>query len=107
MGNGGGQLGEACRLACACQTLLRQPEVLLRADLGIDVETDHVPLDDGSIRAAHGCRARFDPAIGTVMAPQAVAARIGLARLQTAGIVLLHGSEVVGMDACIQRLHQT
>src|SRR6185312_10597215 len=106
MSDGGGKLGKARRLTRACEALLCQSEVLLRADLGINIEANHVPLNDRSVRVAHRRGARFDPAVFAVMTPQTVATRVGLSGYQAVGVFVLYCSEVVRVDACVQCLHQ-
>src|SRR3546814_12383457 len=56
------ELGEARRLAGFREFILRLPELILRADLVVDIETNAVPLHNFAGFVAHGGEPRFDPA---------------------------------------------
>src|SRR3546814_1692331 len=76
------ELGEARRLAGFREFILRLPELILRADLVVDIETNAVPLHNFAGFVAHGGEPRFDPAKCPVEAALPMGERIGRARAQ-------------------------
>src|SRR3546814_10909000 len=89
------ELGEARRLAGFREFILRLPELILRADLVVDIETNAVPLHNFAGFVAHGGEPRFDPAKCPVEAALPMGERIGRARAQRMLETFVYAVEIV------------
>jgi hypothetical protein len=103
MRDGSRKFCQAGGLARAGEPLMREPQFLLRQNLSVNIQTDHIPLHNCSICITHWTSSGLDPAVFTVRAPQAVSPRIRLTGRQAMSILVLDACEVVRMNASVKR----
>src|SRR3546814_14874226 len=92
------ELGEARRLAGFREFILRLPELILRADLVVDIETNAVPLHNFAGFVATGGEPRFDPEKCHLEAALPMGERLGRALSTRMIAALVYAVDNVGLD---------
>ena len=85
------------------EPLMCEPQFLLRQNLSVNIQTDHIPLHNSAVCVAHWTSPGLDPAVFAVRASQAVSSRIWFTGRQAMCILVLDACEVVRMNASVKR----